>query len=38
MNLPRSTYYYRPAADADGMTDAALTAIIEDIQDISLLN
>lgn len=33
MNLPRSTYYYRPAAKAEGLTDAELTAIIEDIQD-----
>ena len=33
MNLPRSTYYYRTAAKAEGLTDAELTAIIEDIQD-----
>lgn len=33
MNLPRSSYYYRPAAKAKGLTDAELTAIIEDIQD-----
>ncbi len=32
MNLPRSTYYYRPAAKAEGITDVELTAIIEDIQ------
>lgn len=33
MNLPRSTYYYRPAAKAEGLTDTELTALIEDIQD-----
>ncbi|MGB8813051.1 MAG: ATP-binding protein [Paracoccaceae bacterium] len=33
MNLPRSTYYCRPAAKAEGMTDIELPAIIEDIQD-----
>ncbi|WP_267955151.1 IS3 family transposase [Cereibacter sphaeroides] len=33
MNLPRSTYYYRPADKAGELTDTELTAIIEDIQD-----
>lgn len=33
MNLPRSTYYYRPAAKTVGLSDAELTSIIEDIQD-----
>ena len=33
MNLPRSTYYHRPAARTEALTDAELTAIIEDIQD-----
>ena len=32
MSLPRSPHY-RPAAKADGLTDAELTAIIEDIRD-----
>lgn len=27
MNLPRSTQYYRPAANAKGLTEAELTAI-----------
>lgn len=33
MNLPRSTYYYRPAAKTEALTDVELAAIIEDIQD-----
>ena len=33
MNLPRSTYYYRAVAKPDGLSDAELTSIIEDIQD-----
>jgi putative transposase len=33
MNLPRSTYYYRRATKTDGLSDAELTSIIEDIQD-----
>jgi len=33
MNLPRSTYYYRAADKPEGLTDAELTSIIEDIQD-----
>jgi putative transposase len=33
MNLPRSTYYYHSTAHTEGLTDAELTAIIEDIQD-----
>lgn len=32
MNLPRSTYYYRSARTLE-LTDAELTAIIEDVQD-----
>ncbi|MFM7333774.1 MAG: IS3 family transposase [Tabrizicola sp.] len=33
MNLPRSTYYYCAVAKPDGLSDAELTSIIEDIQD-----
>ncbi|WP_246146631.1 IS3 family transposase [Maritimibacter alkaliphilus] len=33
MNLPRSTYYYRAVAKPEGLSDAELTSIIEDIQD-----
>jgi hypothetical protein len=33
MNLPRSTYYYRAAAEPEGPSDAELTSIIEDIKD-----
>ena len=33
MNLPRSTYYYRPTMKPEGLTDAELAAVIEDIQD-----
>jgi len=33
MNLPRSTYYFHSTAHTEGLTDAELTAIIEDIQD-----
>ena len=32
MNLPRSTYYYRSAKTLE-LTDAELTALIEDVQD-----
>lgn len=35
MNLPRSTYYYRAVAKPEGLADAELTSIIEDIQDES---
>lgn len=33
MNLPRSTFYYRPTASEIGPTDAEIIAQIEDIQD-----
>lgn len=33
MNLPRSTLYYRPTTSEAGLTDAEITAIVEDIQD-----
>ena len=33
MNLPRSTYYYRAAAEPERLSDAELTSIIKDIQD-----
>lgn len=33
MNLPRSTYYYRASAKTEGLSDAELRSIIEDIQD-----
>ena len=33
MILPRSTYYYRSTEKAEGLTDAELASIIEDIQD-----
>jgi putative transposase len=33
LNLPRSTYCFRLVARTEGLTDAELTAVIEDIQD-----
>ena len=33
MGLPRRTCHYRPVAEAEGLSDAELTAIIEDIPD-----